>query len=742
MRKSLAFFGRSLLAASLAAAFAQGASAAVTVGSYTEDGRSASPVVDPSGAYRVGSASAGSVEFARGQAFAADGDFEGSVLGQSIRADSDNYTMSAANGAKLTIGSASSDIEISGYGAIMAKLGGNAKIKGASVSLTGNGDSAINSLVRAGVDIEAQSVTLTADTAYGAVHIQNNTSEVAAPANRAYVKINAGSVSITNQHSNGRGVSAFSNGLAELNGNVRIEARYVVDARGLSTVNINQTGSGTTVLLGDISFSTPNTSAGNTQNSGKLVDANVNIGLNGAGSSWTGRAIYMLGSDVHTDLDGNAYNGAVTGLKLDIKNGARWNLTGSSLANNVNLSSGVISLAGAPDGSVINMLRLTGSGTVEVDAGSTSNINLRNASSAAITLATTQTSEEITAEEAAALPGAVFTGAGASNVTVSVPEGMYKGALTIASDGSAAESVNTIVESVSSGGAAALSVNRLLMNDLRKRLGDIRAAGTLPGVWARYDGGRLSGRGVENDFHTVQFGADTVPEGSSVRFGAAGSYTKGDADFNRGGSDMDAFSLAGYGTWSADNGAFADVILRIASVKNSFTMDQTKKGSMKNIALSASGEVGMRFDAGKNFFIEPQAELTYTYVNSDTLELKDRAADSVIARAPAGSWTYRMGSVNSVIGRAGFAAGWECPAKKGNVYVRASVLHEFAGDSRVFNGDGTAVRTDGKDTWAEFGLGANVGLTKNAYLWADIERTEGARLDEDWRAAFGVRYSF
>ncbi len=133
-------------------------------------------------------------------------------------------------------------------------------------------------------------------------------------------------------------------------------------------------------------------------------------------------------------------------------------------------------------------------------------------------------------------------------------------------------------------------MNRMLMNDVRKRLSNICSAEGTYGVWARYDGGRLSGTNAyENDFHTLQFGIDTVPVADAPRFGVAFSYTKSDA-------------------------------------------------------------------------------------------------------------TVRGGDV----------------------------IHGL----------------DGADTWYEYGIGANFNLNKNTYVYADVERTSGGALDEDWRANIGVRYSF
>ncbi len=78
----------------------------------------------------------------------------------------------------------------------------------------------------------------------------------------------------------------------------------------------------------------------------------------------------------------------------------------------------------------------------------------------------------------------------------------------------------------------------------------------------------------------------------------------------------------------------------------------------------------------------------------------------------------------------------------GNIYAHLGALHEFLGDAAVTGRDGSVQTLDGKDTWIEYGLGANISLTKAAYLWADLERTNGSVLDEDYRATLGVRYVF
>ena len=101
---------------------------------------------------------------------------------------------------------------------------------------------------------------------------------------------------------------------------------------------------------------------------------------------------------------------------------------------------------------------------------------------------------------------------------------------------------------------------RAELNDLYKRMGDLRATPYKSGAWVRYNGGKLkwSDGDLENDFHMIQVGIDTMPTENNIRFGTAFSYTKGDADFDGGSADLDTYSLALYGTWLGDKGQYVD----------------------------------------------------------------------------------------------------------------------------------------------------------------------------------------
>ena len=193
-------------------------------------------------------------------------------------------------------------------------------------------------------------------------------------------------------------------------------------------------------------------------------------------------------------------------------------------------------------------------------------------------------------------------------------------------------------------------------------------------------------------------------------------------------ADTDAYSLAAYGMWFGEAGQFADVIGRVGTVDTDLAT-RTYKTNYDQLMLSLSGEFGWRFDLTKSFYLEPQVELAYTHVDADDLVLSDGS-------------NYRFDDADSLMGRAGFSLGFQCPETGNSAYVRVSAVHEFMGDAGVTGGNGTVYEIDGKDTWVEYGLGANFILTNSTYLWADVERTSGGYLDEDWRATVGVRYNF
>ena len=485
-----------------------------------------------------------------------------------------------------------------------------------------------------------------------------------------------------------------------------------IEAQSITLENTNEGGVG---LAGGEDNETAGSVVLKAENIQITATDAVKVNANGGSFSLTGNAV---------DLNGNVNTQSG---KLGI-NSARATVTGDISTTNTEFAlNGELQFAGNTD----TIDNLTGDAATFTLTKADQSVTINNANKALTVAAMGDLNDEI---GTAAFDNLELSGT-TDGVQVVAREGMYSEETTAVYDkeGNLSQFVkkdNSIMSNVLDlTSASTLAINRILMNDVRKRMGDLRASEGTHGVWARYDGGKFSGsNSFENDFSTVQIGVDTAPAPDAPRLGVAFSYTTSDSDMQRGDAEMDAYSLAFYGTKFFENGMFVDVIGRLATIDTDVTIDGNKKGNLDNMAVSLSGEFGWRFDVNPSFYVEPQAEVTYTYLDSDKLKLSS-------------GHEYELDSVDSLIGRLGFATGFKCPNNFGDVYLRASAVHEFLGDAAVHGGTYT-LETDGDDTWIEFGVGANFNLNKNLYGWVDLERTEGADLDEDWRANVGVRYSF
>ena len=405
------------------------------------------------------------------------------------------------------------------------------------------------------MEVKGKSVTIHAEgegqTDVRAIHVATNTLK---PSQRSSLLIDADTVSITADGEGARAIVAMSTGVVEVKGKATIAADNAIVARVDAKVLVNPEGKYSTVINGNVNFSY------DAPTSKTPVDATVILNLVGPESSWTGNTVVSWNGKP-TSVDEYL---SVTGMKLGLSKGAAWTpveTAKDSTTANVGAKYTALNLLENNDG-VIN---ITGSAidvTVEKMTGTGGTVNLaadltaeEGSRTGTITIAEADenskidvklkdakmernlTSDDLTAEEAKSLMAAGVDAAENVGVTSTVEEGMYNDGFRIDEEGATTSTgPNSVMQSTLELAAAApFAINRILMNDVRKRLGDIRTSQGTSGVWARYDGGRLSGSaGLENDFHTIQAGVDTVPGDSSIRFGAALSYTGSEADYRRG----------------------------------------------------------------------------------------------------------------------------------------------------------------------------------------------------------------
>lgn len=304
----------------------------------------------------------------------------------------------------------------------------------------------------------------------------------------------------------------------------------------------------------------------------------------------------------------------------------------------------------------------------------------------------------------------------------------------------------SIMSSTRSALTSSILVWRNDMNDMYKRMGDLRI-GAESGLWARVYGGRISydanNAYMKNSYWAAQVGMDKRLA-SGWHVGGAFGYNDGSATYRYGGKgDPKLYTLAAYATRVSEDGQYVDVIAKVGKLSNKFTaynkydapaLRNYVEGKYDTYGYGISAEYGKKIRMGKGF-VTPQAELTWSRLSSD----------SFAAAAPSGeSMRVNQSSVNSLIGRLGVVAGVE--SDKGNFYAKASLFHEFDGDGHIlFSEPGKTGKRSSfslKDTWAEIALGGNYYLSPRSMIYADFTKSFGGDYKVDWRINAGIRFSF
>lgn len=304
----------------------------------------------------------------------------------------------------------------------------------------------------------------------------------------------------------------------------------------------------------------------------------------------------------------------------------------------------------------------------------------------------------------------------------------------------------SIMSSTRSALTSSILVWRNDMNDMYKRMGDLRI-GAESGLWARAYGGRISydanNAYMKNSYWAAQVGIDKRLA-SGWHVGGAFGYNDGSATYRYGGKgDPKLYTLAAYATRVSEDGQYVDVIAKAGKLSNKFTaynkysapaLRNYVEGKYDTYGYGISAEYGKKIRMGKGF-VTPQAELTWSRLSSDSFD----------AAAPSGeSMRVNQSSVNSLIGRLGVVAGVE--SDKGNFYAKASLFHEFDGDGHIlFSEPGKTGKRSSfslKDTWAEIALGGNYYLSPRSMIYADFTKSFGGDYKVDWRINAGIRFSF
>lgn len=676
---------------------------------------------------------------------------------EGLKGETSSTPTTVAPDGKVTIQGAKINVSAEGKTARGLYAQDNNKISvgnaGSDIQISAKGEDAVGvlALVHGSVDLNGKNAVIKAESsgnqASEGIHVQNN--DMTDTDHRATVNINTENTTI---HADSALV-AMSHSVLNVNSNLVTHGKNAILTRGNSDVNINMDGKHTTQLNGDIVFNYDGAS------SGTAIDSNVNVNLNGEGSFWTGntKAEWNNGNEGKPDAD----KMQVSHMTLQVENGAQWNPTsvkevGNNSAsagsqavalNSLKLNNGVVNLDSdkLDANSPVKVENISGNGTITTNSLDNKLVIDDKAAGTKLKVeGSGEIGDKILAGKATLedLAATAKVGDKTASDEVETQDGIIAGKMfaKVRADGTIdASTIEKAIQphnqAVSSMANLSLMTWRQENNDMNKRLGEVRASEGSQGIWARMARGqsKYGAQGIKNQYNYYQLGYDSKISKDWI-LGGAFTYTDGDSSYINGSGTNKHTGFAVYGSNLRDDGSFIDLIAKYAHMKNDFDVNGgVGSGDYSTNGLSFSAEYGKRFQQ-EGYWIEPQAELTYGRVSSADFTTKNGAR-------------VHQDSMDSLVGRLGFSLGKDI--KQGNVYVRASYLYDFKGEtwaqmtSEAVGSDRAPVyKTDLGGGWWEFGVGTNLNLGHDTHFYLDVETTAGGDVDTPWQWNAGVRYSF
>ena len=614
------------------------------------------------------------------------------------------------------------------------------------------------------VDVTAKNLNINVDAKNGVISagiwVQGNSNT------DTKVIIDAGKTTInaTSDDKQIKGFVVLSGSTLEIKGDLEVNAPVALTTRGGSTTIINEAGNSTVKLNGDISFEYE----GNT--SSTPIDATVKINLTGADSVWNGNTRVAWDAKTENGIvthQPNASELTINHVDITLTDSAQWNPNAIQEEGTYDENGNSTSKSGMKY-TELNNLTIDG-GIINLDSSKLNtedSLQIQNVTGTGGTINTDNVNNKLSIDSKAADTN--LTVNGTKEVTDAIANGNASlqdlADVVKSNDKSAADSVTSDANDIIGGYSAEVDSNGKVVvntvktventtnraisdmanislmtwrqenNDMNKRLGELRDSKGEHGAWARMARGesKYGSQNVKNQYNYYQVGYDEkLSTDQNWTVGVALTRTEGTSTFARGTGENKHTGFAVYGSYLNDNGSFVDLIAKYARMDNDYSTIGAGVGdaSYETNGYSLSAEYGKRFTKDNGFWIEPQVELTYGTVGSvDYLTSKG-------ARV-------HQDSVDSLVGRLGFSLGKDI--KQGNVYVRASYLYDFDGETKAtMSGAGTAsFEHDLGGGWWEVGVGTNLNLSDATHLYFDVEKTYGGNVATPWQWNAGVRWSF
>ncbi|ENS3719786.1 autotransporter outer membrane beta-barrel domain-containing protein [Escherichia coli] len=279
------------------------------------------------------------------------------------------------------------------------------------------------------------------------------------------------------------------------------------------------------------------------------------------------------------------------------------------------------------------------------------------------------------------------------------------------------------------------------VNNMNKRMGDLRDINGEAGAWARIMSGTGSASGGFSDNYThVQVGVDKKHEldGLDLFTGFTVTHTDSSASADVFSGKTKSVGAGLYASAMFDSGAYIDLIGKYVHHDNEYTATFAGLGTRDYSTHSwyAGAEAGYRYHVTEDAWIEPQAELVYGSVSGKQFAWKDQGMHL----------SMKDKDYNPLIGRTGVDVGKSFSGKDWKVTARAGLGYQFDllanGETVLRDASGEKRIKGEKDSRMLMSVGLNAEIRDNIRFGLEFEKSAFGKYNVDNAVNANFRYSF
>lgn len=277
-------------------------------------------------------------------------------------------------------------------------------------------------------------------------------------------------------------------------------------------------------------------------------------------------------------------------------------------------------------------------------------------------------------------------------------------------------------------------INSNELDNVFKRLMDIRNDPSEVGVWIRGETGEMKIDGYGYDYNMTSGGHDWKHESNAaIMFGGFGithSVNKCDTGII-GDAKSTGYNL--YGSWlGKDNNDYIDVILKYGKMDKTYAgLDINNVfagGNYSKDVFSIAAKYGRRYEMRNDWYYEPFAGLTWGRISD--VDFKDTRGFKIHGD----SVTSKMANIGIQVGK---------KLDKHDIYYRMNLVHDFDGEMYMNVPETkTSAYTDMGGTWLKFAVGTSAKVGKNNSFYIDLEKDFGSKVEKPWSISAGYRHTW